>query len=73
MKETDILFQNEDDVEIEEKEFTDSEKITQAKNFLSNIEDELSEDVKIQVKSGLQDFTLLLTDLELDPRLATLS
>lgn len=72
MKETDILFQNEDDVEIEEKEFTDSEKITQAKNFLSNIEDELSEDVKIQVKSGLQDFTMLLTDLELDPRLASL-
>jgi len=72
MKETDILFQNEEEIDIEEKEFSENEKISQAKNFLSNIEDELSEDVKIQVKSGLQDFTLLLTDLELDPRLASL-
>lgn len=72
MKETEIIFQNEESIELEEKEESEEEKISEAKNFLQNIEDELSEDVKIQVKSGLSDFSLLLSDLELDPRLASL-
>jgi hypothetical protein len=72
MKETNIIFQNEEELNLEEKEETEDEKIIEAKNFLSNIEDELSEDVRVQVKSGLQDFTFLLSDLELDPRLASL-
>jgi len=72
MKETEIVFQNEESIELEKKEESEEEKISEAKNFLQNIEDELSEDVKIQVKSGLSDFSLLLSDLELDPRLASL-
>jgi hypothetical protein len=72
MKETNIIFQNEEELNLEEKEETEDEKIIEAKNFLSNIEDELSEDIRVQVKSGLQDFTFLLSDLELDPRLASL-
>lgn len=72
MKESDIVFENEEELGIEEKNETEDEKIIEAKNFLLNVEDELAEDVKIQVKSGLQDFTLLLSDLELDPRLASL-
>jgi hypothetical protein len=71
-----IIKTDNDDTEITdetlEKEIDENDPIFQAKSFLENIEDELSEEVKTQVKSGLQDFTSLLSDLELDPRLASL-
>jgi hypothetical protein len=61
----------EDETESEET-YVANKQVMDAKSFLENIEDELVEDVKTQVKSGLQDFTALLSDLELDPRLASL-
>ena len=39
---------------------------------LENVENELTEEVKAQVKSGFDDFTSLLSAIELDPRLASL-
>jgi len=72
MKETDVIITDLSEEITEERIDTPLEKAEKAKNFLSNIEDELSEDVAVQVKNGLQDFTSLLTDLKLDPKLASL-
>lgn len=73
MKETDIIITDLSNEPFdEEREETPIEKAEKARNFLTNIEDELADDVAVQVKNGLQDFTLLLNDLNLDPKLASL-
>jgi hypothetical protein len=56
----------------EEVSFEENEKFYKAKSFLENVENELSDEVKSQVKSGFDDFTNLLSSIDLDPRLASL-
>jgi hypothetical protein len=55
-----------------ESVFDENNKFHKAKSFLENVENELTEEVKAQVKSGFDDFTSLLSAIELDPRLASL-
>lgn len=72
MNKTEVVITDLSNEEFEETDVAFEDKAEKAMNFLANIEDELSSDVAAQVKNGLQDFTLLLTDLKLDPKLASL-
>jgi hypothetical protein len=72
MNKTEVVITDLSNEEFEEADVAFEDKTEKAMNFLANIEDELSSDVAAQVKNGLQDFTLLLTDLKLDPKLASL-
>lgn len=72
MNKAEVIITDLSNEEFEETETAVEDKAEKAMNFLANVEDELSSDVAAQVKNGLQDFTLLLTDLKLDPKLASL-
>lgn len=68
-----ITIEDETVIEQEdENDLNENSKFFKAKSFLENVENELSDEVKAQVKSGFDDFTSLLSAIDLDPRLASL-
>jgi hypothetical protein len=68
-----IVIEDENTAEQEDEiGFNENDKFHKAKSFLENVENELTDEVKAQVKTGFEDFTSLLTAIDLDPRLASL-
>jgi hypothetical protein len=73
MSDITIEDENESVLSEESERLTDeNSKFYKAKSFLENVENELSDEIKTQIKSGFDDFTGLLASIDLDPRLASL-